>query len=69
MHSDSKLRSIEGVDRYISAEIPNVHEDPDLHSLVTEFMMHGPCGADNPKCPCMIDNKCSKNFPKKILKP
>ncbi|KAL4566048.1 hypothetical protein LXL04_030158 [Taraxacum kok-saghyz] len=36
MHSDSKLRSIEGVERYISAEIPNVHEDPDLHSLCSK---------------------------------
>ena len=66
IHPDDKLRTIEHIDRHISAELPNVHEDPELYSLVSEFMMHGPCGADNPKCSCMVDNKCSKNFPKKF---
>ncbi|XP_052619873.1 uncharacterized protein LOC111878714 [Lactuca sativa] len=66
LHSDDKLRTVEQIDNYISAEIPNINEDPDLYSLVSEFMMHGPCGAENMKCPCMVDNKCSKNFPKKF---
>ncbi|KAI3507904.1 hypothetical protein L1887_22900 [Cichorium endivia] len=66
MHTDDKLRTVENIDPYISAEIPNIHEDPDLYSLVKEFMMHGPCVAENMNCPCMVDNKCSKNFPKKF---
>nr|KAJ0188926.1 hypothetical protein LSAT_V11C900458960 [Lactuca sativa] len=64
MHSDYKLPTLEHIDRVISAKIPNKDDDPELYALVSEFMMHGPCGNDNPKCPCMIDNKCSKNFPK-----
>nr|KAJ0212688.1 hypothetical protein LSAT_V11C400224740 [Lactuca sativa] len=66
LHSDDKLRTIEQIDKYISADIPNINEDPDFYSLVSEFMMHGPCGAENMKCPCMVDNKCSKNFSKKF---
>nr|GEX61030.1 ATP-dependent DNA helicase PIF1-like [Tanacetum cinerariifolium] len=27
-------------------------------------MMHGPCGPDHRSCPCMVENKCSKKFPK-----
>ncbi|KAM0868724.1 hypothetical protein ACQ4PT_041140 [Festuca glaucescens] len=52
------------IDSFISAEIPDPVEDPLGYALVAEFMMHGPCGEDSPKCPCMKDGLCSKKFPK-----
>ncbi|XP_076925699.1 uncharacterized protein LOC143588627 [Bidens hawaiensis] len=64
MHADHKLPDVEHVDPFISAEIPDKNEDPELHYLVSELMIHGPCGAHNRTCSCMFDNKCSKNFPK-----
>ncbi|XP_052622302.1 uncharacterized protein LOC111911148 [Lactuca sativa] len=66
MHSDYKLPTVELIDTIISAEIPNIDEDTELYKLVQEFMIHGPCGAENINCPCMVDNKCSKNFPKQL---
>nr|KAJ0196513.1 hypothetical protein LSAT_V11C700382780 [Lactuca sativa] len=62
MHSDNKLPTVELIDRIISAEIPDRIEDPEFYSLVNEFMIHGPCGAENMNCPCMVDKKCSKIF-------
>ncbi|CAH1412755.1 unnamed protein product [Lactuca virosa] len=66
MHSDNKLPTVEFIDPIISAEIPNKIEEPELYSLVNEFMIHCPRGAENINCPCMVDKKCSKNFPKQF---
>ncbi|XP_034918726.1 uncharacterized protein [Populus alba] len=44
-----KFRSPEDVDSIISAEIPDKHQDPICYEIVSKFMMHGPCGAANPK--------------------
>ncbi|XP_035831868.1 uncharacterized protein LOC110869885 [Helianthus annuus] len=67
MKADHKLPTVEHIDPFISAEIPDKNEDPELYSLVSDFMIHGPCGHANKKCPCMVGNRCSKNFPKKFL--
>ncbi|XP_076901087.1 uncharacterized protein LOC143555409 [Bidens hawaiensis] len=68
LHSEHKIHNPENTDKFISAEIPDPNEDPEIYSLVTDHMMHGPCGVANPKCPCMVDNSCSKKFPKKFQK-
>ncbi|XP_028779075.1 uncharacterized protein LOC114735542 [Neltuma alba] len=60
-----KPKTAEDVDRIISAEIPDKDADPVLFELVTNFMMHGPCGCSNQKSPCMKDGKCSKYFPRR----
>ncbi|KAM0926706.1 hypothetical protein ACQ4PT_003685 [Festuca glaucescens] len=52
------------IDGIVSAELPDVLEDPLAYALVDEFMVHGPCGRMNGKCPCMKDGVCSKRFPK-----
>ena len=58
--AESKLRTPEDYDSIVSAEIPDEHQFPELHTIVTSFMMHGPCGTSNPNSPCMEDGKCSK---------
>jgi len=53
------ISNSEIVDKFISAEIPNPNENETLHNIVMKHMIHGPCGDW-----CLIDNKCSKHFPK-----
>ncbi|XP_076916299.1 uncharacterized protein LOC143575953 [Bidens hawaiensis] len=49
MHPCSKIHNPQDVDKFISAEIPNKDSDPDLYKLVSDHMIHGPCGDANPK--------------------
>ncbi|KAJ3706867.1 hypothetical protein LUZ61_010572 [Rhynchospora tenuis] len=60
----SALSGPAGIDRFISAELPNPIFDPEGYSVVSQFMVHGPCGTARPNSPCMQDGKCTKRFPK-----
>ena len=56
----------EEIDRIISAEMPSPKDNPTLHKLVRDKMMHGPCEGYNPRSPCMLNDKkrCEKEYPK-----
>lgn len=65
-----KPRTVEDIDKLISAELPDKTKYPQAYETVLHNMVHGPCGRINPKCPCMVKNEitkitnCSKQFPK-----
>ncbi|KAL3646534.1 hypothetical protein CASFOL_011714 [Castilleja foliolosa] len=61
-----KVRDTADIDKYISAEIPDPCTDPALYKIVTDFMIHGPCGLARPNSPCMRDSRCTKSFPKML---
>ncbi|KAK4521041.1 Isochorismatase domain-containing protein [Mucor velutinosus] len=68
-NQNDRFDTAERIDQIISTEIPDVHQDPELHAIVTRNMMHGPCGGYNKKSPCMVkdafgNDVCSKKFPK-----
>jgi hypothetical protein len=56
------------VDKHIRAYIDD--DDEALKKLIGQYMIHGPCGDDNPKCGCMRTKKgkavCRFNYPKKF---
>ncbi|XP_041633181.1 uncharacterized protein [Drosophila kikkawai] len=54
------------IDSIISAEIPDKQTDPELHSIVTTSMIHGPCGVHNPESVCMKNGNCTKRFPRPL---
>nr|GEW16047.1 hypothetical protein [Tanacetum cinerariifolium] len=66
LEPEDKITPIAKIDKYISVEIPNMNKDPELYQIVTDHIMHGPCGADNTSCPCTVDFKRTKKFPKQF---
>ncbi|XP_050909554.1 uncharacterized protein LOC127123377 [Lathyrus oleraceus] len=66
LHLSNNYPEPSDIDKIISAEILDPLKQPKLYNLVKTHMVHGPCGMENPKFPCMKDGKCSKYFPKKF---
>nr|XP_029151653.1 uncharacterized protein LOC114925984 [Arachis hypogaea] len=67
LNGKSNLQSVEIVDEFICAELPNPLKFPALYNVVTKYMIHGPCGRLRPSSPCMKDCKCSKFYPKRFV--
>jgi Helitron helicase-like domain at N-terminus len=59
---NAKLCTPEDIDSLMSSEFPTDNEE--LLQLIKKFMVHTPCGNQNPSAPCMINGNCSKSFPK-----
>ena len=64
LQTKDKFSNAQCIDRFVKAEIPSVNVNPRLREIVLRCMMHGPCGFENLKAPCMEDGKCKKMFPK-----
>ncbi|XP_057747773.1 uncharacterized protein LOC130966969 [Arachis stenosperma] len=67
LNEESNLQSVEIVDEFICAELPNPLKFPALYNVVTKYMIHGPYGRLRPSSPCMKDGKCSKFYPKRFV--
>ena len=56
-----KLTTVQDIDKYISAEIPDHENDSVLYNIVVKNMIHGPCDSR-----CIVNGKCSKHYPKEF---
>jgi hypothetical protein len=64
LRSQDKSRDNNDYDRIVCAELLDKSTHPELYNIVTSRMLHGPCGAIHPSCPCMVNGACSKGYPK-----
>ncbi|XP_057430864.1 uncharacterized protein LOC130723720 [Lotus japonicus] len=60
----AKLRTGSDIDKIISVELSDPTLYPSLSNVVSNFMLHGPCGLANKSSPCMKVRRCKKFFPK-----
>ncbi|XP_073300535.1 uncharacterized protein [Primulina huaijiensis] len=65
--NNDKLCTPDHFDSIVRAEITSQTEEPNLHKAVLHHMIHGQCGSINLNCPCMVNGKCKKNFPKPFV--
>ncbi|GKC44045.1 ATP-dependent DNA helicase PIF1-like protein [Tanacetum coccineum] len=61
LEEEWKCKTLGQIDDIISAEMPSPIDDPEGYKVVTEYMLHDPCGKG---AACTIEGKCSKKFPK-----
>nr|GEX22306.1 helitron helicase-like domain-containing protein [Tanacetum cinerariifolium] len=68
----SRMQNHEDIDNYISTELPSKESDPECHRVVSEFMIHGPCGVDmritSIKQNVTLDNDFVVPYNKKLCK-
>ncbi|GJQ94768.1 DNA helicase [Tanacetum coccineum] len=50
-----RIQNHEHIDDYVSVELPSKEVDPESYRIVSEFMIHGPCGRLCPAASCMKD--------------
>ncbi|GJY86345.1 DNA helicase [Tanacetum coccineum] len=61
----SRVQQDVDVDKYVCAELPDPTTDTNAFAIISELMIHGPCGYANPNATCMKDgSSCNRNFPK-----
>ncbi|GJV01237.1 helicase [Tanacetum coccineum] len=61
LEEEFKCRIPDQINDIISAELPCPTNDPDAYKLVSDFMLHGPCGVEAKHAPCTNEGKCSKH--------
>jgi hypothetical protein len=64
LQHEFKCHTIEDVDSIIYAGIQDKKKDPICYGIVSQFMIHDPCGMAYPNAQCMKFGSCSKHFPK-----
>jgi hypothetical protein len=60
LEPEYKIRTVEQIDSFISAQIPDRNVHPQLYQAVEKFMLHGPCSPER----CLENGQCKKHFPK-----
>ncbi|CAN1314300.1 hypothetical protein LINPERPRIM_LOCUS29271, partial [Linum perenne] len=62
LFADNKIHCTSKINSVIFAEISNSITDPQCYDAVTNYMLHGPCGALDPSAPCIVKKNAPRIF-------